>query len=592
MSFTGDLEHLPIVDVIQLLHSTRKTGTLCVKSARGESQLVFNDGYISCANHVNASVRIGQILVDMQAISPEIREQALAGQKEAGAARKPLIATLIEQGLLTRENAYTGLKILIEKTVVEMLRWTRGTFTLDVESTVISDEYRYFPDMLNQDFNLDTQGVLMDALRIFDEKNRNGDFAEDEWEASAAVETAEAASEELTTNELSAEDLGLGDLDQLERKIPEVFSSIKIIDPAEIHRLRLMDLCPGVDGEIREALVAFLARFSVEKTGAEPVAGTGNGGRTLIFYSRDAVIRHVLMTLSKAEGILIFTTDDKQDLDLILAQSLSKGIVPLLLLGSPDETVESWTSPSLIRLRQKKIEEYPQLPVIQLAPSGNHDFALQAYQDGVRAVLPRPPGLDEGGDVTDLVRFFEILLNYLKNYFASQTRELLLDLKNELLQLQGLRDAPELSLSLLQRVAVSFERALTFIVRPGEMIAERGIGIGREKMQGPTPPLKFKVPLDQPSIVHQTLAEGTLFYGRSDDAVVSDYLHAQIGAPQAGPILLLPICSRGRPIALIYGDFGAASVAPVSLESLEILAGQAGLILENALFRRQLEKSV
>ncbi|MEJ2201879.1 MAG: DUF4388 domain-containing protein, partial [Desulfuromonadaceae bacterium] len=131
MSFTGDLEHLPIVDVIQLLHSTRKTGTLCVKSARGESQLVFDSGYISSANHVNTSVRIGQILVDIEAISQEVCDQALAAQKAAGDSRKPLIAMLIEQGVLTKEDAFRGLRMLIEKTVVEMLRWTKGTFTLD-----------------------------------------------------------------------------------------------------------------------------------------------------------------------------------------------------------------------------------------------------------------------------------------------------------------------------------------------------------------------------------------------------------------------------------------------------------------------------
>ena len=41
MSFTGDLEHLPIVDVIQLLHATRKSGILRIGCRKGESQLVF-----------------------------------------------------------------------------------------------------------------------------------------------------------------------------------------------------------------------------------------------------------------------------------------------------------------------------------------------------------------------------------------------------------------------------------------------------------------------------------------------------------------------------------------------------------------------
>jgi len=93
MSFTGNLEHLPIVDVIQLIHSTRKSGTLSIKSHKGESQLVFSDGYFASANHLNNSIRIGQILVDKGLISQERIDQALLDQRQSGAGRKPLIAT-------------------------------------------------------------------------------------------------------------------------------------------------------------------------------------------------------------------------------------------------------------------------------------------------------------------------------------------------------------------------------------------------------------------------------------------------------------------------------------------------------------------
>ena len=58
MSFNGDLAHLPIVDVIQLMNATRKSGILGVKGRKGQSQLVFKDGYIVSANHLNNSVRI------------------------------------------------------------------------------------------------------------------------------------------------------------------------------------------------------------------------------------------------------------------------------------------------------------------------------------------------------------------------------------------------------------------------------------------------------------------------------------------------------------------------------------------------------
>jgi hypothetical protein len=76
----------PIVDVIQLLHATKKSGTLSVRGHKGESQLVFDGGYIVSANHSNASLRIGKILVKTRAITQETLSQVLLDQKNAGKA--------------------------------------------------------------------------------------------------------------------------------------------------------------------------------------------------------------------------------------------------------------------------------------------------------------------------------------------------------------------------------------------------------------------------------------------------------------------------------------------------------------------------
>lgn len=58
--------------------------------------------------------------------------------------------------------------------IVEMVSWQKGTFTLDVDCIDINDEYRYIPENLQQDLNFDTQMVLLDALRIYDEKRAAG----------------------------------------------------------------------------------------------------------------------------------------------------------------------------------------------------------------------------------------------------------------------------------------------------------------------------------------------------------------------------------------------------------------------------------
>ncbi len=134
MAFTGDLEHLPIVDVIQLLYTTRKSGTLTVMGPKGESRLIFSEGHIVSANHFNGLVRIGKVLLKMGAVTAEGLDESLAVQNDAGEGRKPLIATLIEMGNVKQEDAHKGLKKLVQLVVVELVSWTVGTFTLETQA--------------------------------------------------------------------------------------------------------------------------------------------------------------------------------------------------------------------------------------------------------------------------------------------------------------------------------------------------------------------------------------------------------------------------------------------------------------------------
>ena len=80
MAFTGDLEHLNIVDIIQLVHATRQSGIFSVKGSTGESTIVFKKGQIVGANYCDNSVRIGTILVKTGAITigtPSLRMACL-----------------------------------------------------------------------------------------------------------------------------------------------------------------------------------------------------------------------------------------------------------------------------------------------------------------------------------------------------------------------------------------------------------------------------------------------------------------------------------------------------------------------------------
>jgi Domain of unknown function (DUF4388) len=586
MSFTGDLEHLPIVDVIQLLHATRKSGVLRVKSRKGESQLVFKDGYMVSANHLNNSVRIGKILVDLNVITPEVLDQALETQKNAGHGRMPLIVTLIELGLVQEDEVYKGLEQLIELTIVEILTWKKGTFILDVQPPQVADEYRYYPEKMKQEINVDTQSILMDSLRIYDEKMRDGQLTEEEWEDDPLTEVAGPETEGPA---LSADDLGLADLDQLERKISEPHTCLEEFDPCAIPRQKIQEAAPGLSAAGQEELVSYLGECAA--AAAERGARPNGPARSVIFFSSDELFSYVVTTACKPTGILVFATNEEQDLDPIIGQALAKNSVPLLVFDAPAQSGTGFSAEQITSLRQQKQAKYPRVRTIQLAPSGDTAFSLHAYRDGARAVIPRPFWEERPeAFAADIILFLEGFQASLKDCETGRYNPLVGRLATCISRLHGLREIPEAALALLEFVAEICERSLTLIVREAELIAEKGIGVKAAKGEGISPALGFRIPLAQPSLFRTAVETGEVYYGTTDDAAVREHLFAVIGAPCRSTVLLLPMKCRGKTLFLTYGDFGSKEPSPVEIDLLKILASQAGLVLENSLLRKKLEQ--
>ncbi|AAR33565.1 DUF4388 domain-containing protein [Geobacter sulfurreducens] len=581
MSFTGDLEHLSIVDVIQLLHATRKSGTLTVRGRKGESQLVFNDGYIISANHFDNSVRIGNILVEAGVISKEVLEQALQEQEEAGAGRKPLVATLLERGSVRKEDAYRGLEALIELTVVEILTWRRGTFDLDVNRVSVSDEYRYFPEKLHEEITLHTENVLMDALRIYDEKKRDGLLVEEEFAIEAPI--PDLSGDEAADFNISADDLGLGDLDQIERKIPQVFLGLEDRSPS-LQR-KIQELGADLSDKEQEELFAFLGRLG----NTAPAAGAPT--LSAILFSPDDLFSYCVTTVCRQAGISVFTTNDEQDLAPLAQQFASRGGQTTLILDSPASPGFTLPAEDAARLLRRVREHHPSLALIQLASPLEPAFALQALKDGAVAVFPRPVR-EVSGDtfLEDTLRLLDALPLYLRRRGSDGGEAAMAQLGKTLMELRALREPPEIALTLLSTVAGTFERALTLIVREEELIAERSIGIRSPRGACVSPSFGTRIPLDRPSVLRDAIEKRAAFYGETDDEILKGHLFPIIGAPLHPTVILLPLVCGGKVIALIYGDFGHKGAAPVRTELLELVTGEAGLVLETALYRRKRER--
>jgi hypothetical protein len=600
MAFTGDLEHLPLVDIIQLLSSSKKSGILYVKGSKGESRIVFSNGSIVGANHLNSKIRIGRVLVKINAVTQEDLDQAIEVQTNSGKDRKPLIATLIEMGKIGVEEAFKGLRKLIEMTVVELVSWEQGTFILDTDDISVSDECRYLPAKMDQEVSLDAQMVLMDALRIIDERERDrqaGKVVQSDEEIFAEDIPSKVAVEYKEKSlVITADDLGLADIDKLEKKIPQSFSDIEIIDPAKVHRQKIGDILAEFSAEDQESFIAFLTNSAESLNINEGAARQEGKARAVILFSRDRLIKHSVMTVCNNEGFLVFAVEEEEELVNILDLCLTKQILPIMVFDTPETSDEGLSKEKIIGLRQQVKEKYPQAANIQLASPPDYTFTLQSFNDGVRAVLPKP--LKEAGEETfieDTIKFLETFKSYINGFLNEQrdlstTDNLMGKLRNFILVLRDLAEPSDLSSALLQFISEIFERTITFLVRPTELTGEKAIGVNNGKNMGPTSAAKLKIPLTKPSGFSDVIEKGQVFYGKVDDEVLKKHLFDEIGAPLSSSVLLLPLKSLGKTVILAYGDFGRNAASPVKIDLLEILANQAGLALENALYRKHFKK--
>ena len=583
MSFTGDLEHLPIVDVIQLLHATRKSGVLSVMSRKGESQLVFKDGYIVSANHLNSTIRLGEILISLNVITPETLEQTLQ-QQQASDDRKPLIVMLLEMGLVKEEEAYKGLELLIELTIVEMLTWKRGSFCLDVKDPSTPDDYRYYPGKLGMEVNIDTQTLLMDALRIYDEKMRDGELTDESLDDDLPMSTDLSGGADSL---LSADDLGLGNLDKLERRIPAVFASLddRTSESGSEEDMPAETASPLGQHE-GEELLAFLdkpVRFWAE------AAPSGGPIPSVILFTADEILSYCITTVCKQEGIPVFASSDEQDLEHIVDQFLSKQRTPLLVIDRPGKQ-DGLPEEKVISLRQQLRKQFPGIAIIQLAPPLDYPFTIHAYKDGIRAVIPSPSLKERRSSfVPDMKSFLEALLEFLCGFVPSPADHLVGRLRTSVSALRGMKEAPDIAFALLQFIADSFERSITLIVRNDELIAEKSFGIKGEKERGAAPSLGLRIPLAPSSLLRTITEEGSFHFGETTDAVIREQLFPAIGAPAHSTVLLLPLRSFGKTIAIVYGDFGRNEVPDVPVDMLEVLANYAGRALEYAVARKKRE---
>ncbi|HEY4731033.1 MAG TPA: DUF4388 domain-containing protein, partial [Myxococcales bacterium] len=172
MSLSGNIQDVSVADALQFIHLGGRTGTLTLSCGESKGGIGFHQGRI-----VNAwapgGKRLGELLVEAGHIEQAMLDEALARQ-EAEHPRRSLGQILVSMGAVDAETIYRTIEHQIEHTVYDLVSWKEGTFHFALDDLKPIDDIAVVPGDVIRRLNLDTQVVLLDALRIFDERNRAG----------------------------------------------------------------------------------------------------------------------------------------------------------------------------------------------------------------------------------------------------------------------------------------------------------------------------------------------------------------------------------------------------------------------------------
>jgi len=126
MGLTGNLKTVSFPDILQLLATGKKTGTLQISTNSRQKEIVFEDGNIIFASSINASEDLlGNLLLKRGKISKSDLEQAIALHKQTG---RQLGTTLVDMNLFEKDEVIECLKMQIEEIVYNLFSWPEGEF--------------------------------------------------------------------------------------------------------------------------------------------------------------------------------------------------------------------------------------------------------------------------------------------------------------------------------------------------------------------------------------------------------------------------------------------------------------------------------
>lgn len=572
MSLTGNLEDLPLLDIIQIVSFSKKTGYLTIRARAGEAAIVFDSGSV-----------ISSFTWDSPPLDP--RARALPEGK-----RHKLLRNRIEMAL------------------EQLIRLHEGQFSFSLTEAPPSRIGARDVSEETLSPGINAQEILIDLARGMDEDRRD----------STAVLEASFAEPEADT--VPPADEGAPEASAVPP--PEVAEPPPAVAPAPTPATPARPVAAAELGPLPLDPVDVPPPRPAAVAPPPPPAAASRPAILLVDDEDD--VRQTLADHFRRGGWEVIDAEDP-DSACKKASKLGREQTPFLLvtdLGMPTSGGGSFQGGFEVVKRLWKMNLQP--PVLMMTESLSPALQARARQMNVSSFVFKPglSKLDPEQFQADLKAFAHKLLQDVLPRMAGQSggprrspagktdapaavpapagppsppasddeiARQFARLQKHLEELRRPGDATQISLLVMKVAREFFERGMLFVVKNDEV---RGLGGFGPAAGGHGVNLLARdivIPLGQPSFFREVVQTLRPFSGPLPEGPWSSTLMGRIGRFQSRNVALLPLLAHREAIALLFGDNPETGRELGRLDALEVFISQAGIALENAFLQRKLE---
>jgi hypothetical protein len=575
MSLVGSLEDLGLGDILQIIHLSRKSGTLWIRSAAGEGQIVFGAGLICGAFTKDGPAELRDLLLAAGTL-PEADLDAAA--EEARARGVTLAATLGERGALSAQALDELRRGHVEACVLRMFTWTTGEFSFEIrESSDDSGEDLFVPGGMNPQF------LALEGTRLHDEARDGGDSSDGDGELRFGHDgdDAEGEAEVALLADEDGDEAGepIAEADLLEAGAAEAEETPAIAAPAP----------PAVAEEPRAAAPP------------EPQRRPGSAPAAVVAIDHDLASLEWLKAALGAvhPRVHIFQRSD-QGISRI-RQYLARGETPLVVLSAeaPADPVSGARDAAEI-IRRLKVQA-PRMPVLLVQRAGEPP-ALAGADGGLEK--PTATQLADPRCAGDRERLALALRSSLAEQLVrgaaapreggapggGMSTETLARLRAASARLRDPGSRGDVLSLALRFAAEAFSRVAIFMLRDDQVLGLAQIGLPKAGGPGDASIGEVVLPYRESSWFRRVIDGRNALRAAPEDEG-DQRLAVLLGNAIPGEAYVAPIESGERVVALLYADNLPGGEPIGDTSALEVVLHEAGLALERAVLERALAEA-